>query len=70
MFDDESASPELLIVRGHVKTLNDPKSFTRLSEYNRIYSGLVCALDKLQEYLVARIGQYEKAGICAPARGR
>jgi hypothetical protein len=24
---------------------------------------------KLQEYLVARIGQYEKSGICAPSRG-
>ena len=60
--DTESASPELLIVRGNVKTLDDPNSFTSLPEYNRIYTGLASALDKLQEYLVARISQYEKAG--------
>ncbi len=63
MFDDtESAPPELLIVRGNVKTLDDPESFMRLSDYNRIYSGLASALDQLQEYLVARIRQFEKAG--------
>jgi hypothetical protein len=61
-FDDaKSDSPELLIVRGNVKTLDDPDSFIRLSDYNRIYSGLESALDKLQRYLVTRISQYEKA---------
>jgi hypothetical protein len=63
MFDDtKSAPPELLIVRGNVKTLDDPESFMRLSDYDRIYSGLANALDKLQEYLVARIRQFGKAG--------
>jgi hypothetical protein len=63
MFDDtKSTPPELLIVRGNVKTLDDPESYMRLSDYNRIYSGLASALDKLQEYLVARIRDLEKAG--------
>jgi len=67
MFDDpRSAPPELLIVRGNVKTQDDPESFMRLSDYNRIYSGLASALDKLQKYLVARIRDFEKA-IAAPA---
>ena len=63
MFDDtKSSPPELLIVRGNVKTLDDPESFMRISDYNRIYSGLASALDKLQAYLVERIHQFENAG--------
>jgi hypothetical protein len=62
IFDDaDGTSPELVIVRGNVKTLDDPKNFTRLPDYNRIYSGLATALDKLQQYLVERIGLFEKA---------
>jgi hypothetical protein len=52
----ESTSHELLIVRGNVKTLDDPESFARLADYNRIYSGLANALEKLQQHIVARIG--------------
>lgn len=53
--DPESVSHELLIVRGNVKTLDDPESFARLADYNRIYSGLENALETLQQHIVAKI---------------
>jgi hypothetical protein len=63
MFKDaETDSPELLIVRENVKTLDDPESFARLADYYRIYSGLANALDKLQQHILAEIGRYEKSG--------
>jgi hypothetical protein len=63
MFDDtETGSPELLIVRQNVKTLDDPDTFGRLADYNRIYSGLANALDKLQQHILAEIARYEKSG--------
>jgi hypothetical protein len=55
----ESAPPELLIVRGNVKTLDDPESFARLADYNGIYWGLANAMGRLQQHIVARIGQYD-----------
>jgi hypothetical protein len=58
----ESASHELLIVRGNVKTLDDPDSFARLADYNGIYSGLASALEKLQQHIVARIVSQDRAG--------
>ena len=60
--DGETDSPELLIVRENVKTLDDPETFARLADYNRIYSGLANALDKLQQHIVAEIHRYEKSG--------
>ncbi len=63
MFKDaETDSPELLIVRENVKTLDDPETFARLADYNRIYSGLAGALDKLQQHILAQIDRYEKSG--------
>ena len=62
-FDDaKSVSPELLIVRGNVKTLDDPESFVRLADYNGVYSGLANGLGKLQRHILAEIDRYEKSG--------
>jgi hypothetical protein len=62
-FDDaKSGSPELLIVRGNVKTLDDPESFVRLADYNGVYSGLANGLGKLQQHILAEIDRYEKSG--------
>jgi hypothetical protein len=59
LFFHETAPPELLIVRGNVKTLDDPESFARLADYNGIYWGLANAMGRLQQHIVARIGQYD-----------
>jgi len=62
-FDDAKSEPhELLIVRGNVKTLDDPESFVRLADYNGIYSGLANGLGKLQRHILAEIDRYEKSG--------
>jgi len=62
-FDDaKSELHELLIVRGNVKTLDDPESFVRLADYNGIYSGLANGLGKLQRHILAEIDRYEKSG--------
>ncbi|MGO9450962.1 MAG: hypothetical protein ACLQDV_07935 [Candidatus Binataceae bacterium] len=61
--DEESVSFELLIVRGNVKTLDDPDNFARLADYNRIYSGLEGALEKLQQYVVSEIDRYGKSTV-------
>jgi hypothetical protein len=60
--ESETDSPELLIVRENVKTLDDPETFARLADYNGIYSGLVNALDNLQRHILAEIDRYEKSG--------
>ncbi len=61
-FDDGKTDvPELLIVRQNVKTLDDPETYARLADYNRIYSGLANALDRLQQHLLMKIGEYEKS---------
>ena len=63
MFKDaETDSPELLIVRENVKTLDDPEAFAHLADYNRIYAGLAGALDKLRQHILAEIDRYEKSG--------
>jgi hypothetical protein len=45
-----------------VKTLDDPETYARLADYNRIYSGLANALDKLQQHLLMKIDQFERSG--------
>jgi len=63
MFDDgKTDAPELLIVRQNVKALDDPETYARLADYNRIYSGLANALDKLQKHLLMKIDRYERSG--------
>jgi hypothetical protein len=63
VFDDGKTDlPELLIVRQNVKTLDDPETYARLADYNRIYSGLANALDKLQQHLLMKIDQFERSG--------
>jgi hypothetical protein len=58
---DDGSAPELLIVRQNVKTLEDPESYARLSDYNQIYSGLAHALDKLQEQILREIERRERS---------
>lgn len=60
--DDETDKPELLIVRRNVKNLNDPESFARLADYDRIYWGLGDALKRMEEHILIEIQRYEKSG--------
>ena len=60
--DEKTDSPELLIVRENVKTLDDPDTFAHLADYDRIYWGLGNALDKLQQHILAEITRYEQSG--------
>lgn len=57
----DGTPPELLIVRQNVKTLDDPETYARISDYNHIYSGLAHALDKLQEHILREIQRRERS---------
>src|SRR5260370_19861096 len=58
----DTAAPELLIVRQSVKNLDDPESFARLADYDRIYRGLGYALQRMEQYILMEIQRYEETG--------
>jgi hypothetical protein len=57
--DDETNTPELLVVRRNVKDLSDPESFARLADYDRIYWGLGNALKRMEDHILMEIKGYE-----------